>query len=127
MKNKESSSAPFIICIRSALIACALGVALAALFAFILQTQLLDLSAAAYVNTAIKVVCSAVAALLSVKKNAGKNLLRGALSGALFMILSTIVFSLIAGGFEFSRGLLTDLCVCTLSGAIVGIIRNLRG
>ncbi len=113
-------------CLFGALAASAAGVAFTALFAFIMQKQWLGIGSVIYVNAGIKVVCAVIAAIIALRKIDRGALLYGALSGALYMLISFIVFSLISGSYSVGKGLFTDLLMCMLAGCITGMVRNLK-
>ena len=110
--------------LRSALAACALSVALVALFAFVLQKRWLGVESITAVNVVIKLVASAAAALLAAR-GGSRAWLWGAVSAGMYMLLTYAVFSLISGGFSLDAGIFTDLAMCVLCGAATGMIKNL--
>ena len=112
--------------LRGALIGTAAGVALVALSAFILMKQWLGAESIPYLNAGVKVIAAGIAALCAVRRSESGNILKGAAASGLYMLLSFIVFSLISGEFGFNTGLLFDMAMCLLTGAIVGIVKNLR-
>jgi putative membrane protein (TIGR04086 family) len=112
--------------LRSALIACAFSVLLVAAFALVLQKQWLGTEAVPYINAGVKTLCAVIAALLAVRRAESRAMLRGALAGGLYALITFAVFSLIAGAFSPGKALLTDLAMCMLGGAVIGVIRNLR-
>lgn len=112
--------------IKGALIASALGVALVALFAFLLLKAVLPAESVPYVNAGIKAACAAFGAYTAIRRSHSRNMLVGALAGVGYMLISYAVFSLISGGFSFNVGLVSDLLMCAAAGAAVGIFRNLR-
>ena len=65
METKSNSSRMPLVLLRSALVGSALGVALVALFALVLQKQWLGIESVPYVNSAIKIVSAAAAALIA--------------------------------------------------------------
>lgn len=125
--NKGKKSLSFLwASLGASLISSALSVGLVALVSFLLLKQTISMDAVPYVNTGLKVVCSALAALLAVMRAKELVLVRGVLAGACYMVVSFIVFSLVTGSFEAGAENLYDLLICSLSGAAVGIIKNLK-
>ena len=126
-KRSEKAGRGFVIpVIRAALIACAASVLLVAVFAFVLQKQWLDMSAVPYINAGVKTASAMIAAFYAVRRAESRSMLRGLLAGGLYALVTSLVFSLIAGSFSPGKALLTDIAMCALCGAVVGIIRNLR-
>ena len=111
--------------VRSALAAAALSVALVAGAAFVLMKQWLPIESAGALNTVIKIVCAAIAALLTVCGGAPRAWLWGAVGGLLYMLLTVVVFSLISGEFSPGTGVFADIIMCLLAGAVTGIVRNI--
>ena len=126
METKSNSSRMPLVLLRSALVGSALGVALVALFALVLQKQWLGIDSVPYVNSAIKIVSAAAAALIAARKAESRTLLWGAAAGGLYMLISYVVFSLVSGSFSFDTALVSDLAMCMLAGAITGVVRNLK-
>ena len=124
-KKKRSAVMPAVLA-RAAFTGTALGVALVALFALILQQQWLGMESIPYVNTSIKLISAAAAAIMAVKRANDHTLLWGAAAGGAYMLVSFIVFSLISGRFSFSLGLAADFALCMTAGVVIGIIRNLK-
>ena len=126
MEKARANKGMFPVSLRAALIGTALGTALVALFALILQKQWLGMDSIPYVNSGIKIVSAAVSALIAVRKAPDHTLLWGAAAGGLYMLISFVVFSLISGSFSLGTELICDITICLLAGAVMGIIRNLK-
>lgn len=110
----------------ASLIASAVSVGAVAVVSLLLLKQTISMDAVPYVNTGLKVICSAVAALLAVLRAKERVLLRSVLAGVCYMAVSFLVFSLVTGSFSLSADNLYDLLICAFSGAVVGIVKNLR-
>lgn len=110
--------------LRSALAACAVSVALVALYALVLQQQWLDAGTVGTANTVIKLLSSAFAALLA-SRGAGRAWLWGAASAGMYMLLTFMVFSMLSGDFSLGLNVLSDLGMCMLCGAVTGMLKNL--
>ena len=129
MKKQRSNTGngggnPWFRALVSALAAAAISVALVALYAFILQKQWLGVETVGYANTAVKLICSAAAALIAARAGS-RPWLWGAVSAGVYMALTHVVFSMIAGSFSLDSGFFTDLGMCMLCGAVVGLLKNL--
>ncbi|MCR5809246.1 MAG: TIGR04086 family membrane protein [Clostridiales bacterium] len=125
-KKNKGNEKGWLRVIKASLIACALSVALVVAFAFVLQKQWLGIGSVGYINTGVKVISAAAAALIATRGASKGTLLRGALAGGAYMIITFLVFSLLSGEFRMGTGTLTDLLMCVLGGAVIGVIRNLR-
>ena len=112
--------------VRSAVIASAVSVALVAAFAFALAKQWLGVEIIEPVNIALKLLCAALSAWLTVRRCSSRAWLWGAIGGGAYMALALAVFSLLSGEFSADTGLLADMGMCMLCGAIIGVIRNLK-
>ncbi len=123
----RSGSPMFLHTLRSAVIASALSIILVVAFAFALQQQWLKAESIPIINPIIKVLAAITAALLTVKRSENRPWLWGMAGGAIFMLLTFVLFSILSGNFELNIGLLIDLAMCALAGASVGVIKNLRG
>ena len=74
------------------------------------------------VNQVIKVVSLFLGIIIVLKKNNQKGFLKGLLLGLLYFVLSTIVFSILQGGFSFKLNNFFDMILTTLISGIIGII-----
>lgn len=111
--------------LKAALIACAASVLLVVAFAFVLQKQWLGVDSVNYINTGIKFVCAAAAALIAARSVKSRTLLWSSAAGGAYMLITFLVFSLLSGSFRPGLSTLTDIAMCMLGGAVVGMIRNL--
>ena len=125
-KNQDKQPNMALALLRASLIAAAASVLLVVIFAFVLQKRWLDLDSVKYINAGVKAVSAAVAALIAVRAAGSKAPLWGALAGGAYMLVTFLVFSLLSGSFSLELGLLTDLAVCMLAGAVTGILVNLK-
>ncbi|MCR5612008.1 MAG: TIGR04086 family membrane protein [Clostridiales bacterium] len=112
--------------LKASLAAAALSVLLVVLFAFVLQKQWLKVDTIPYINIAVKVLAAVLAAIIAVRSGAGRAPLMGAAAAGAYMLITFIVFSLFAGKFDIGLSLLTDVLMCVIAGAAVGIVSNLR-
>lgn len=125
-KNKRGERSAALTLLIAGLIGCAASIALALAFSFVLMKQWLTIDAMPYINAGIKVASSLIAALIAIRRAENGALLKGAAAGLIYMALTTLVFSLLSGGFLPSAGLLTDFAMCALVGAVAGVVRNLK-
>ena len=92
------------------------------LFALIIRFFNISVGAIFPVNQVIKVVSLFLGIMIVLKKNNQKGFLKGLLLGLLYFVLSTIVFSILQGGFSFKLNNFFDMILTTLIGGIIGII-----
>ena len=125
-KREKKRTPMWLVLIRAALTACAVSVLLVIGFAFVLKNGWLGMESIRFFNPALKVVCAAAAALLASVKADMKVPVWGALAGCLYMLISFAVFSLISGSFSIGGLLFADIGMCALTGAITGMLVNLK-
>lgn len=92
------------------------------LFALIIRFFNISDGAIFPVNQIIKVVSLFLGIMIVLKKNNQKGFLKGLLLGLLYFVLSTIVFSILQGGFSFKLNNFFDMILTILIGGIIGII-----
>lgn len=73
-------------------------------------------------NQIIKIASVALGVKIALKKDKSKGLLKGAIVGVLYTILSFVLFSLLAKNFSFSLSLVTDIVFAGLVGLIFGVL-----
>lgn len=66
-----------------------------------------------------------LAALISVRRFENRSFLYGGITGAAYMLLTWLVFSIFAGEFNFGIPTLIDLGMCLLAGTVGGIFHGL--
>lgn len=77
-------------------------------------------------NIIIKIISMAVGIFIATKDGT-KGLSKGIIVGVLYIFLSFLIFSIIAGSFVFSLSLLYDVLLGIFGGGIIGIIAvNIR-
>ena len=92
------------------------------LFALIIRYFNISDGAIFPVNQVIKVISLFLGVLIVFKKCNNNGFVKGILLGVLYYLFSTIVFSILQGGFSFKINNLYDLLLTTLIGGIIGII-----
>lgn len=108
--------------LKSCLLGIIVSLILILIFALILKIVALDGGSIAYVNQGIKVISILFACLKMSKHLESKYFLHGMLVGAVYTILSFVIFSTLNGKFELQMSLITDLGFSMLIGAICAII-----
>lgn len=109
--------------VKASIFALIVTLALILAFAFVLKLTNLSDAVITRVNMVIKAV-SVVIGTLILAKNGQKGLVKGLGLGAIFTVLSFVIFSLLNGAFVFNAGVFADLAFNCLVGAITGVIRN---
>jgi putative membrane protein, TIGR04086 family/integral membrane protein, TIGR04097 family len=106
--------------IRAVLIALVISVVAVLIFAVVLKYVEIGIKGILIVNAVIKVFSIFFGTLIAVRE--GKNgLIKGALIGILFAVISYLLFALTDGGFDGASFTLADGAVGLISGIISGI------
>ena len=107
--------------VKGNVVALIISLALVILFAFCFKWFSLPDNIIVPVTFAIKGLSVLFGALLAVRGSRG--LIKGMLFGALYYLLSFVIFSVLAGSFSFGVTSLLDLAFAVILGGIVGIIK----
>ena len=131
MKNRNKSGCNtlgslFFRIIKSAIVAEVLTVVLLLLYAWLLWQGILKQDSIPIVTSALKVICSALAALMVVARHNGYRWLTGAISGIGYILLSFVVFSILSDHFSFSLGSVSDVLMGGLAGMLTGMFVQIR-
>ena len=110
--------------VLSTIIAVIVSLGLILIFALLIKWFEWGDGVIAPVNIVIKILSIAVAVIIATK-NGNKSLLKGAIVGAGYIILSYIAFSALLGSFGLSIENLWDLIFGIVVGGIIGIICNI--
>ena len=97
------------------------SVVLVFIFAIILSSVSISSTFIKPINQVIKGISLAIGALIALKGD--KGLIKGAVFGAVYSVLSFILFSIIAGSFDFDFHILLDFLFCIVIGALVGVVK----
>lgn len=95
------------------------------IFAFSLKFANLSLTAISYINDLIKAFSIFIMVMCIKRANGDKLLFKALLGGAIYAVLSYIVFSILNGGFVFNLSFLYDLLFSIIVAAIVSVIINI--
>ena len=90
------------------------------IFAFIVRSACLSSGVIKCVNQFIKTISIFLGSIFCLKGKGG--LVKGALLGLFFFILTNLIFSIFCGSFVVDAFLLLDGVFCTIIGSISGII-----
>jgi len=108
---------------KGALLSLVIAMVLILIFAFIVKWTSLSEGIINPINQIIKVICIFFGVVLAMKKNTSKFWLRGIAVGAIFSILSFVLFSMMNDfNFTFEISNLWDLLFTTLLGLLCSII-----
>ena len=70
----------------------------------------------------IKIISTLVGSIIAIKGENG-GLIKGVFFGLLYILTSFVIFSFLAGSFNFDNQTILDFIICAITGAIVGIIK----
>jgi putative membrane protein (TIGR04086 family) len=111
--------------LKSSLIGVVVSILLVLLFAFVLKFIDLNSNAISLIDQIIKVISVFVAVLILNRVNDENLLLKSILIGAVYSVITFIVFSILNGGFNLSFGIFTDIAFSALVGGISAILLNI--
>jgi len=95
------------------------------ILAVVLKFADLNSVAISYINDVIKAISIFVMMLCIKKSGEEKLLLKAILAGAIYAVLSFVIFSVLNGSFTFNLGFLYDLLFAIIVAVIVSIILNI--
>ncbi len=111
--------------LKSSLFGVVTSIILVLAFAFVLNFVDLNSSVISIVSQVIKIFSILVGIIALNKISSGKLIIKGAILGVVYYLITFVVFSLLNGGVVLSNEIITDALFSALIGAIVGIIVNL--
>ena len=123
MEKIKGGASNFWLCItRGTIVALCIVMVSILLFAFIVKWASLSESVISAVNQIIKIVAIFFGVWACIKKSSEKYLYKGMLVGALFSVLSFLLFSALNGTFSLDLTFVWDLVFATAIGAISAVI-----
>lgn len=126
MKEKIKSNASFVISLlKSAILGVIVSIVFVLILAFVLKFVELSDGVITVIDEVIKIVSIFIATISLVKKSPYKILFKSALLGAVYTILTFIVFSALRGSYSFGLGLIIDIVLGAVVGIIIAIILNI--
>lgn len=108
--------------IKGCVVSLIISLALIILFAFCYKWFSLSDGAISPVTFVVKAISVLIGAIIAVKGE-NRGLLKGMGFGAVYMLLSFFVFSVLAGSFSFGLSGILDLVCSVIIGGIIGIIK----
>lgn len=125
MREKLKNNTNFIFAlVKSAILGVIVSIVLVLVLAFVLKFVELSDNVITIIDEIIKMVSIFIATVSMVKKSPFKILLKSATLGAVYTILTFIVFSALRGSYSFTMGLVVDVVLGAVEGIIVAIILN---
>ena len=108
---------------------CLLGIifTLAGIVVFAIVLKFVDVpsNAVGYVNNVIKALSIFIMVLFLKRKNSDKLLLKSALGGVVYSLLSLIIFSILNGSVNFNLTIVYDLVFALIVAVVAAVIVNL--
>ena len=111
--------------IKSSLVGVVASILMVLLFAFVLKFVDLNSSVIGTIDQIIKIASIFISVLALSKSNGDKLLTKGLIVGAVYSIITFIVFSILNGGIVFSVAIFSDLAFSALVGGSSAILLNL--
>ena len=125
MKLKSINFSGFLSILKSVMVGIITTLLGIVVFAIVLKFVDLSSNVVGYVNDVIKVLSLFVMALLLKRNNTGKLLFKAIFGGAIYAILSFVIFSILNGGMVFNMSFVYDLLFAVIASAIIAVIVNL--
>lgn len=126
MQEKFKKNSSFILnLLKSAFVGVLVSVVLVLVFAFLLKFIDLNDAIISVVDEIIKIVSIFVSVMYLIKRSPYKILYKSALVGAVYILLTFIVFSALRGHYSFGVSTIVDILLGALTGAIFAIILNI--
>ncbi|MBQ3502622.1 MAG: TIGR04086 family membrane protein [Clostridia bacterium] len=123
-KLKNINLATITSILKASLIGVVISILLVLVFAFILKFVDLNSNVIAIVDQIIKILSIAVV-VISLNRAEGNLLIKGIVAGAVYSVITFIVFSILNGGVNFGIGILTDILFSALVGGASAILINI--
>ena len=124
--KKPEGARPVVSVLKGVIAAFILSLVLTALAALLLQKQVIPVSAVRIVNPVIKSLSALAAGFFGTARTGSRRWLFGAVAALAYIIATTVVFGLLAGGIHIGSGNLADLAMCGFAGCVGGMLRSLR-
>lgn len=107
--------------IKSVIVAVIISLALILLAALLIKVCNIPTSAIPIINQAIKALSVLVACMVCLK-TPQNGWLKGIAVGLAYIIIASVIFSLLDGAFDWSLKILNDVAIGSVTGALSGII-----
>ena len=126
MSEKVKNNASFLLqLVKSSVLGVLISIVLVLILAFVLKFVELSDGVITILDEIIKIISIFIATINLVKKSPYKLLYKGALIGAVYTILTFIVFSALRGNYTFGATFIVDIIMGAVVGIIVAIMVNI--
>ncbi len=126
-KLKKINLTSIVNIVKASLIGVVVSILLVLLFAFVLKFVDLNSSTISLVDQIIKIISVFIAVVILSKSSSESLLIKGLITGAIYSIVTFIVFSILNGGFNIGIGIITDIAFSALVGGASAILLNIVG
>ncbi len=123
-KLKNINFASIASILKSSLVGVIVSILLVLVFAFVLKFVDFNSNTIAIVDQIIKII-SIFIAVAVLNKSVDNLLLKGIVAGAIYAIITFMVFSVLNGGFNLGIGLISDIAFSALVGGVGAIVINI--
>ena len=120
--NQISNENVFLSFFKGLIISLLISLGLVVLFAFSLKWFEINDTFIFIGTMVIKAVSVLIGAMVAIKGKS-KGLIKGILFGLIYIFVAFVVFSFLAGGFEFDGQTVLDFVASAIIGGIVGVIK----
>ena len=124
-KLKRINLSTIVNIVKAGLIGVIVSILLVLLFAFILKFINLNSNIISIIDQIIKILSVLISVVILSKAESGGLIINGLLVGAVYSILTTIVFSTLNGGINLSVAIFSDIAFSALIGGISAILINI--
>ena len=124
--KKPEGARPVVSVLKGVITAFILSLVLTAAAALLLQKQVIPVSAVRIVNPVIKSLSALAAGFFGTARTGSRRWLCGAAAAIVYIVVTTVVFGLLAGGIHIGKGNSVDLAMCAFAGCVGGMLRSLR-
>lgn len=111
--------------IKSSVLGVVVSIVMVLILAFVLKFVELNDTTITIIDEIIKIISIFVATLNLINHCPYRILPKGALVGAIYTVLTFVVFSSLRGTFNFGASLIVDILLGALVGVIVAVILNI--
>lgn len=126
MSVKIKDNASFVLSLlKSAILGVITSIVLVLILAFVLKFIEISDGLITIIDEIIKIISIFIASINLVKRSPYKILFKSALLGAIYTLLTYIVFSALKGSYIFGLGLIIDIVLGAVVGIIIAVILNI--
>lgn len=124
-KEKSGISREIVSILKSCLLGLVATLICTVILAIVLKFADIPSKIVSYINDIIKALSIFFVVLMLKKSTDQKLLLRAAIAGVVYGLLSFVIFSILNGGFQFNVGILFDLIFAVVVAVVASIIFKL--